>query len=350
MNNENFRKCTYPKIMPNRYFISENGKVYDFLREKFLKPFLHHTGYYYISLTLDPKYVAKGKKSSTTVQIHRLVAWQFVDNPNNNPVVDHLDGDKFNNHYTNLEWVTIAENVRRASNNNLLNGVCYGEEKVREVCGLLQDGYSVLEVYRKFMNDEYARVCENEKLYIFIDRIKKKESWKTIVEEYDFSKSPDSAGDKKAYKVQKNGKYSEELIREICSFLQEGWSSNKIYYHYYPKAKDLHDNWSFYTLIQGLRRRRNWDYITKDYNYTMESTRCKNEDRREYVQRKRIRESDAYNYFLEGYSLKEVKRLLEVTPEDKQKNTKRYQIMINAYEKYRQLKELSEKENITIAC
>ena len=86
MNNENFRKCTYPKIMPNRYFISENGKVYDFLREKFLKPFLHHTGYYYISLTLDPKYVAKGKKSSTTVQIHRLVAWQFVDNPNNNPV------------------------------------------------------------------------------------------------------------------------------------------------------------------------------------------------------------------------------------------------------------------------
>ena len=170
------------------------------------------------------------------------------------------------------------------------------------------------------------------------------------MEEYDFSKSPDSAGDKKAYKVQKNGKYSEELIREICSFLQEGWSSNKIYYHYYPKAKDLHDNWSFYTLIQGLRRRRNWDYITKDYNYTMESTRCKNEDRREYVQIKRIRESDAYNYFLEGYSLKEVKRLLEVTPEDKQKNTKRYQIMINAYEKYRQLKELSEKENITIAC
>lgn len=46
-------------------------------------------------------------------QLHRLVAFHFVPNPHNYPIIDHIDRNRNNNIYTNLEWVTYSENSRR---------------------------------------------------------------------------------------------------------------------------------------------------------------------------------------------------------------------------------------------
>lgn len=42
--------------------------------------------------------------------IHRLVANAFVPNPDKKLTVNHIDGNKSNNHYLNLEWNTYSEN------------------------------------------------------------------------------------------------------------------------------------------------------------------------------------------------------------------------------------------------
>ena len=59
------------------------------------------------------------KDKDKTVRVHQLVAEAFVSNPNKKDTVNHKDGDKQNNHYSNLEWADRSEQMYHAYKLNL---------------------------------------------------------------------------------------------------------------------------------------------------------------------------------------------------------------------------------------
>ena len=69
-----------------------------------VKPVLDRRGYMQVTISSH-----NGRYS---LLAHRLVAVAFIPNPENKPLVTHLDGDKANNDVSNLLWVTIKENVK----------------------------------------------------------------------------------------------------------------------------------------------------------------------------------------------------------------------------------------------
>ncbi|MGN0348238.1 MAG: HNH endonuclease [Roseburia sp.] len=95
----------------NVYEINENGDLRRCGSTHLINRQMRRDGYQQYSLSVNGK--RKSKK------IHRLVAETFIENPNNYNVVNHIDGNKLNNNYKNLEWCTSSKNNFHAWENGL---------------------------------------------------------------------------------------------------------------------------------------------------------------------------------------------------------------------------------------
>lgn len=93
------------------YLITEDGRVFSKNRNRFMSLVHHSDGYWSIGL--------RSNGISKSLKVHRLVAFAYIPNPLNRNEINHIDGNKKNNHVSNLEWSTRSENVKHAFDTGL---------------------------------------------------------------------------------------------------------------------------------------------------------------------------------------------------------------------------------------
>ena len=111
-----------------RYSITDHGRVYSHTRNIWMKTAKDRDGYEHLSLRKDGK--------SKNYRVHRLVGMAFVDGYLPDLTIDHIDGNKINNHRYNLRWCTRLENLEYSGKGRLHIKLCSPEGVIVEHLGL----------------------------------------------------------------------------------------------------------------------------------------------------------------------------------------------------------------------
>jgi hypothetical protein len=88
--------------------------------------------------------------------IHVLVAQAFIPNPKNKPYVNHIDGNKQNSRFDNLEWVTQLENHQHACDMGLNKHYKLSAKQKHEICEAFYSGQATV----KQLSERYG-ICDS---------------------------------------------------------------------------------------------------------------------------------------------------------------------------------------------
>lgn len=136
------------------YLINKDGIVIERDTRSLISYSIDYKGYKRSNVTYlkDTGTLAKYERT------HRLVGFTFVENKNNLPFINHIDGNKLNNHYLNLEWCTAKENSEHAvkaglkNSNNIRGSLNYKakltEEQIRDILMSSMKPKQVSEIYK----------------------------------------------------------------------------------------------------------------------------------------------------------------------------------------------------------
>jgi len=138
-----WRKIADPALQ-NRYEVSEDGRIRND-KGRDLYTYVTNSGYRMVQLGVA------GKRHRRYV--HRLVAASFVGEPSFPKLtVNHKDGDKLNNHFSNLEWMSYGENNSHAA--RVLGVPRHNQrltrEQADEVRGLKASGMTQRAIARRY--------------------------------------------------------------------------------------------------------------------------------------------------------------------------------------------------------
>lgn len=123
------------------YYVLDNGEVFSMHTCDYLKGSISVDGYLRVLVAYD-------NGTSSGIGRHRLVALGFIPNPEGKNEVNHIDGNKLNNHVSNLEWTWSYENMHHA----LVHGLRYSaisDATIHEICRRLEAGERGCDISRE---------------------------------------------------------------------------------------------------------------------------------------------------------------------------------------------------------
>lgn len=156
----------------SNYAVTEDGRIWSYKTNRFIKLTLNRGGYLWFNISKP------GEKPKAT-RVHRLVAVAYLGEPPiDKPDVNHIDGNKQNNHYTNLEWTNKSLNGKHAYNKGLnipspQFGEKHGMSKLTN-----EDVLKIRELSKSTSNKEIGKLYDLNPAYVW--RIVTKRNWKHI--------------------------------------------------------------------------------------------------------------------------------------------------------------------------
>ena len=160
----------------DRVVTCSDGRVRKY-KGRVLKSLLNDRGYERITLSNGGKCIIK--------RVHRLVLETFKPHVNMSDLqVNHIDGDKLNNHLINLEWVTARDNILHAYDMGLIINIGEGSPNAK------LSNADVLEILQRLDNGELQRVIGLDYGVSgdYISQINTGRRWRLVKEEYERTK------------------------------------------------------------------------------------------------------------------------------------------------------------------
>lgn len=99
-----YKASTFGKIKSLKFYSNANKQYYD--KERILKAPVDNHGYRCVTLCKNGKH--------KRIRVHKIIAMTFIENPENKPYINHLNGTKTDNRVCNLEYCTAKENTIHA--------------------------------------------------------------------------------------------------------------------------------------------------------------------------------------------------------------------------------------------
>lgn len=226
------------KQIPNfsKYLISETGEVYSLVRKKLLSINFNWAGYKTVTLIDDSGFRAPRK-------IHRLVYMTFIGPIDKNKVIDHIDNNKLNNYYLNLNQITPHENsIKSFISGKNKEKLLFHFKEIELICEMMENNISAPEIFKQ-LGVEY---WENpKKYYNFLFLLRMGKIHKDISKKYNI-KNYISSINKKDVKLKIND------VRDIYSRLLNGVKPSVL-------AKEYNVT---HSSICKIRDKRTWKTLT----------------------------------------------------------------------------------------
>ena len=218
------------KIEDRKYLVSTYGRIYNIPKLKLMPIYksewkLSVANYQSVTLNYD--------SHDSHYLVHRLVALAFIPNPENKPVVNHIDGNPSHNWVWNLEWATLSENMLHAVRTGLKvddrgeerPNAKWTDDEVRLICGMMAEGHKATFIYHALLDILKDPKVQYERVRTLYKHIIKKTHWTHISKDYDidftrFNYAKEQASVSKKNK-KKNKKQKESLAERLESYSPE---------------------------------------------------------------------------------------------------------------------------------